>query len=188
MASCACAAATSAQVRRENERAVHRDVPVVTLRAPGVELSRSPKYFLGALLWLEGVDVGDPALRDAVGRSLQQMRAGSQRASTHTAPGWPEGGKPLRATAPVMPASIAGAAATSPDARWRPDPTTADRIAARLPIDLDPVADIFVQRAMARAPGAAAALEALAGEIADPTARAAFIADVAPLLQSHRRA
>ncbi len=181
-------ACTSVQVRREIERAVHREVPVVTLRAQGVELSRSLKYFLGAHQWLEGVDLGDPALRGAVGRSLQQLLAGSQQTATHTVAGGPESGRPLRASAPVMPAFNLGAVTASPASSWRPDPTTADRIAARLAIDLGPVADIFVQRAMARAPGAAAALETLAGEIADPAARAAFVADVAPLMQAQGRA
>jgi hypothetical protein len=182
------AACTSVQVRREIERAVHREVPVVTLRAPGVELSRSLKYFLGAHQWLEGVDLGDAALRDAVGRSLQQLLLGSPPTATQTNPVGPQSGGALHAAPPFRPPFKTGSAIPSPDARWLPDRRTADRIAARLAVDLGPVADIFVQRAMARAAGSAAAVETLAGEIADPAARAAFIADVAALLQPDGRA
>jgi hypothetical protein len=141
----------SPQVRREVERAVHRQVPILPFRIENILPTRSMEYFLSAQHWL---DAFPPPLTDHYARLLRQVQA-----LLHT----PQG----RAS----PESHAGE-------RPRPSRFLAEELAslqARLAEHVGPLASYLVRRAAATAQDRAALLETLAGEIDAPRARQMFL-------------
>ena len=56
----------SPQVRREVERAVHKEIPVIALRLDHEPLSKSLEYFLSAQHWIAAGDRAHEAHRPAV--------------------------------------------------------------------------------------------------------------------------
>jgi hypothetical protein len=56
----------SPQVRREVERAVHKEIPVIALRLDHEPLSKSLEYFLSAQHWIDARDRAHEAHRPAV--------------------------------------------------------------------------------------------------------------------------
>jgi hypothetical protein len=144
------AANRSPQVRREVERAVHKDVPVLALRTEDVALSKSLEYFLSAQHWIDAFGGPSDAHRTQVVRALRA---------------WRDPGAPSLSLAPVV---------SAPPPRW--DETALARIADRLALAVGPVAEVLVRRAAGTARTEAELLDLLAREIDDPRARGAFVA------------
>jgi hypothetical protein len=148
------AANHSPQVRREVERAVHKDVPVLALRTEDVALSKSLEYFLSAQHWIDAFGGPSDAHRAQVVRALRA---------------WRDTGA---ATASALPGAPAPAPASAPT-HW--DEAALARIADRLALAVGPVAEVLVRRAAGTARTEAELLELLAREIDDPRARGAFV-------------
>jgi hypothetical protein len=141
----------SPQVRREVERAVHRQLPILTLRVEDVLPTRSMEYFLSAQHWL---DAFPPPLGHHCERLCRQVRsllepfANEQRTA---------GADLGRFSAPAFPAA------------------ELEPLQSRLAEHVGPLARYLVRRAASKAADRAALIEALAGEIDAPAARRAFL-------------
>jgi hypothetical protein len=83
----------SAQVLREAERAVGKNIPIVTFRVEEVEPSKQLEYFISTYHWLDGIgsdfDAGSDKLADAIKRLVSspqgQLSVATARRSTHEA-------------------------------------------------------------------------------------------------------
>jgi hypothetical protein len=156
------AANRSNQVRREVERAVHKDIPVLTLRIEELALSKSLEYFLSAHHWIDafGASLADHQAR--IGQALRAWREeGDAGAGTH--------GSPPAVAPPGPAASMARATPAWSAAALAP-------ISERLALALGPVAPVLVARAARTARDEAELLDMLAREIDDPRSRASFVA------------
>jgi hypothetical protein len=141
----------SPQVRREVERAVHRQLPILPLRVEEVLPTRSMEYFLSAQHWL---DAFPPPLSRHCERLCVQVRA--LLAPAASAPPTGRTGE-VRLASPVF-----------TDEELAP-------LQSRLAEHVGPLARILVRRAASKAPDRAALIEALAVEIDAPAARRAFL-------------
>lgn len=82
---------TSAQVLREAERAVSKNVPIVTFRIEEVEPSKQLEYFISTYHWLDGIgsdfEASSRELADAIGHLVSspqgQPGAATARRSTY---------------------------------------------------------------------------------------------------------
>lgn len=157
----------SPQVRREVERAVHRDIPVVPFRLENVLPTKSLEYFLSTQHWL---DAFDGPIDAQVARLCDVVRGIGDRGADATvveaAPPEPTVAPPTRPPAPAI---------GDDDLAF---------IGRELARQIGPIARYLVQRAGARQPSPGALVDALADEIPDPAERAVFVAHCRRRLQA----
>lgn len=149
----------SPQVRREVERAVHRDVAVLPFRVEDVLPSRSLEYFLSSQHWL---DAFPPPMAPHLARLaayLQQLLG-------------PQGSSAAGARHPTV---TSGPKGPLPAPRAAPDAQLLASLERQLAHYIGPFAKHLVKRAAARTDSSAALIEALAQEIDSPAERQAFI-------------
>ncbi len=151
----------SSQVRREIERAVHKDVSILPFRIDDVTPSKSLEYFLSAQHWL---DAFVPPREQHYARLCQYVNQVLQKdpfSQTQTQIPIP----PLAAPAPppTPPTPIAPIA-----------PADLKLIEARLAAHIGPMAQMLVKRAAARAGSPKELVALLAGEIEVDAERRVF--------------
>ena len=157
----------SPQVRREVERAINRDMPVIPFRIEKVLPVKSLEYFLSTQHWFDAFD-GRLDLHVArlcsLVRTVTQRRNGEARDGTAAA----------HFAATDLNASVA----------MQPRPEKADYrdddlafVALELARQIGPIARVLVQRASVASPSPAALVETLAAEFKDARERAAFVAN-----------
>ncbi len=154
----------SPQVRREVERAVHKQVPVLPFRLEDIVPSKSLEYFLSSQHWLDGF----AAPRDAqYERLCTHIVTRLNAAAEHTAA--------IPAAPPAQPAQpVAGASATATATllglqQLQP-------LERQLALHIGPLAGHLVRRAAARARDWDQLIERLAAEIDSAPARQQFLA------------
>ncbi len=151
----------SAQVRREVERAVHREVPILPVRIEDVLPTKSMEYFLSSQHWL---DAFPPPLSGHCEQLCRHVRALLQTMSTAAGP----------------------AAAPGPSAHVRAPvrgvftDQQLGSLQRRLAEHVGPVAGILVKRAAATAADWTELTAQLAAEIDGAPARQAFLASSRP--------
>jgi hypothetical protein len=144
----------SVQVRREIERAVHKNVPVLPFRIENVLPSKSLEYFLSSQHWL---DAFPPPVEPYLARLTTSVTA------------------LLAAPAPATAAAIR--AVTQPLSTAAPGFAAADlqSLERQLAQHIGPLARLLVTRAAARTADWERLTELLAGEIDSPTGRQQFL-------------
>ena len=158
----------SPQVRREVERAVHKNLPIIAFRLEDVVPERSLEYFLSSQHWLDAF----PAFRAsyyealvlALRRPLQPLDPGAS--GLHAA-----SSAPLTTANPVqakVDAPTRGPAQTFSGATLR-------HLEASLARHVGPIARILVLRAAARATSLEDLRERLAGELQSDLERSNFL-------------
>jgi TIR domain len=150
----------SPQVRREVERAIHRQVAVLPFRVEEVQPARSLEYFLSSQHWL---DAFPPPLEPHYRRlheHLSAMLAAEPRAA---------GAEP-----PPQPAVPPRAAPRAP-VRAALDAAQVRSIEAQLADFMGPVAKLLVRRAEASAASLEALITQLGAEIESETDRRKFL-------------
>lgn len=154
----------SPQVRREIERAVHRQVPLLPVRVENVLPSRGLEYFLGVPHWLDAHDGPIENHEAAILRAVDAMRSKHDRAEPGRAnrPAALMSARPPVAVAPAVPAA------------WTP--ATLIRLQTLLAEYVGPVAGALVKRAAAQAADHDSLIDTLAAEVGDLAARNAFVA------------
>lgn len=144
----------SAQVRREVERAVHREVPLLPVRLEDVLPARSLEYFLSTQHWLDAFP--PPRARHYA------------RLSAHIA---------ALLRTPTSAPAIAPTAARVDDARphhsW--SAPELEQLEKHLAYYVGPIAKLLLKRAAARAASREEVLELLAPEVTPAAARQQFI-------------
>ena len=152
----------SPQVRREVERAIHRDIPVVPFRIEQVLPSKSLEYFLSTQHWF---DAFDGRLDAHIVRLCALVRSLAER-QAHD-----------RSTTMDANAS-AGTPATQSQVHPTQAPSYRDDdlafVARELARQIGPIARYLVQRASAANRTPSALIETLAAEFKEPKERAAF--------------
>ena len=149
----------SPQVRREVERAVHRQVAVLPFRVEDVEPARSLEYFLSSQHWL---DAFPPPLEPHYRRLHEHL-------SNLLAAELPAGeGEASAATAPTR-------VARPEPARPALDATQVKSVEAKLADFMGPVAKLLVKRAATTAASLEALIEQLGAEIESETDRRKFL-------------
>ncbi len=164
----------SPQVRREVERAVNRDIPVIPFRIENVLPVKSLEYFLSTQHWF---DAYDGALDTHIPRLCRLVQALSERTV----------GKETDATAASLMSTNLGAASdfTSSSAMTPPmSGESASHVALReedlafvtreLARHIGPIARYLVQRASTTTASPSAMIEALAAEFKEQKERSAF--------------
>ncbi len=152
----------SPQVRREVERAVNRDIPVVPFRIERVMPVKSLEYFLSTHQWF---DAWDGAMDTHVARlcDLVEARLAGERARPTTdGPATTDFTATFAASPPV---------ASTP--RFRDDDLAF--VARELARQIGPIARYLVERASAAHAEPAPLIDALAAELEDPKERARFV-------------
>jgi TIR domain len=161
---------TSPQVRREVERAVHKDLRILPFRIEDVLPSRSLEYFLSAQHWLDGF----PAPREPhYGRLCECLRQWLPNAAG------PSAKSDAAAVSPASPA----APPTAADARSSGTVLHGTRVSAeqmreleaRLARILGPIAGLLVGRMAAGAADGAELERLLAAELDSPDDRRRFL-------------
>ena len=142
---------SSPQVRREVERAVHRQLPVLPFRLEDVVPSKSLEYFLSSQHWLDGF----PAPR----------APHYERLCAHVLARLQEPGGAPAASAP--PGRVAATLSVSAQ--------LLQSLEKQLVQHIGPLAQHLVKRAATRAPDWEALISSLAAEIDSPVARAQFV-------------
>jgi hypothetical protein len=146
----------SPQVRREVERAVHKQVPVLPFRLEDIVPSKSLEYFLSSQHWLDGF----PAPRE-----VHYERLCAHIAARLNAPD---------ATTPVSPASVSVTApARAAAAEFSPRQLQA--LEKQLALHIGPLAQHLVRRAAGKARDWEQLIGGLAAEIDSDAARANFV-------------
>jgi hypothetical protein len=149
----------SPQVRREVERAVHKQVPVLPFRIEDIVPSKSLEYFLSSQHWLDGF----AGARDAqYERLCTHVVARLSAVAEHPVPA-----APLLATAPVT-----GAAATAANFGLQ----QLQPLEKQLAVHIGPLAGHLVRRAAARTQDWEQLIALLAAEIEAQPARQQFLA------------
>lgn len=146
----------SPQVRREVERAVHRQVPVLPFRVEDVLPSSSLEYFLSTQHWL---DAFPPPMEPHYTRLCTDLKS---LLEADPAP-------PLLIDAPVAPQPEAQSEAVSIDA------AILQRLETELATYIGPVARHLVGRAALRSPGIETLVSELAAEIESEAERREFL-------------
>jgi hypothetical protein len=147
----------SPQVRREVERAVHKQIPVLTFRLEDIVPSKSLEYFLSSQHWLDGF----PAPREAQYERLCTHVAARLRA--------PDASRP----APVGAATASALAPGQPAAAFSPQQLQS--LEKQLAQHIGPLARHLVKRATDGAQDWEQLIARLAAEIDSDVARAKFI-------------
>jgi len=159
----------SPQVRREVERAVHKQLPVLPFRLEDILPSKSLEYFLSSQHWLDGF----PAPREMHYERLCDHAAARLGSSTATQTPRP----------PFAPAAVA-TAATGTHAVALLSPAQLHALERQLAHHIGPLAQHLVKRAAAQAPDAEQLLLRLAAEIDAEAARREFLSACRVLLRS----
>jgi TIR domain-containing protein len=147
---------SSPQVRREVERAVHRDVAVLPVRIEDVLPSQSLEYFLSSQHWLDAFPPPIEPHFARLGTYLKTLLAGAaQPAAAATA----------RVAPPVDSATH----------KVLPDAATLHRLESQLALYIGPFARHLVNRAAARGAGLEALIAELSAEIESEHERRQFI-------------
>jgi hypothetical protein len=154
----------SPQVRREIERAVHRQVPLLPVRVENVLPSKGMEYFLGTSHWLDAHDGSIERHEAAILRAVDAMRSKHDRA---------EPGRASELAAPAMSTRPPVAVAPAEPAAWTP--AALARLQSLLAEYVGPVAGALVKRAAAQARDHDSMIDTLAAEVDDVTARNAFV-------------
>ena len=139
---------SSPQVRREVERAVHKDLRILPFRIEDVLPSKSLEYFLSSQHWLDGFPPPRATHYQRLCASLRQWLAGS-------------------AAAAITPAPVAAPRAI-PDGELR-------KLEIRLARILGPIAAVLVDRAAAAATDLSELEQRLAAELDSPDDRRRFL-------------
>jgi TIR domain len=157
---------SSPQVRREVERAVHKDLRILPFRIENVLPSRSLEYFLSSHHWLDGFP---PPRVDHYERLCGYVRQWLTDTPGQSVPGGPAAAiaTPLAAAGPD-PASAGGHASRVSSNELRELETRLTRI-------LGPIASILVDRAAAAAGSFADLERRLAAEIDSPEDQRRFL-------------
>jgi hypothetical protein len=149
---------SSPQVRREVERAVHKQVPVLPFRIEDIVPSKSLEYFLSSQHWLDGF----AGPRDAqFERLCTHVVARLSAAAEHA---------PVAAAHPAQPAPAAAATATLFGLQQL------QPLEKQLALHIGPLAGHLVRRAAARAQDWDQLISRLAAEIDSEPARQQFLA------------
>jgi hypothetical protein len=171
---------SSPQVCREVERAVHRQVPILTLRLEPALPTRSLEYFLSTQHWF---DAFPPPRASHYHRVLAHIRAllNPHTASAHSS-------APESAYQGSLPAPRAGSAATTTGRPTEQLPfresvkgtfvisaAERDALERHLAYHIGPVARLLVERALRSACGREELTALLAKEIESPTDRQRFV-------------
>ena len=146
----------SPQVRREVERAVHKQVPVLPFRIEDIAPSRSLEYFLSSQHWL---DAFPPPLEPHYQRVCAHVAALLERA-------------PASGAAPAAPLNALPPAPAAVPA-YRPEQLQS--LERQLAQHIGPVAQHLVKRASATLPGWEQLVIRLADEIDSTPARRQFL-------------
>jgi len=144
----------SPQVRREVERAVHKNVPVLPFRIEHVAPARSLEYFLSAQQWLDAFPPPVEPYLDKLVTHLATMLAAPAPAPV---------AQPV--TQPVTPSPLMASFA----------PRDLQLLERQLAEHIGPLARLLVTRAATRAADWGHLTEQLAGEIDSPEARQQFL-------------
>lgn len=181
----------SPQVRREIERAIHKEVPVIPFRIENVPPTKSLEYFLSSQHWFDAFDEPLETYLPRLCRLLATLCLNRLPASTSEQHGSGTGfsGNPYDArhdtvqTAAWVLAPVA--TATTPKTTTTPTPTTQtpaseftstdlDLLESLLAVHIGPIARVLVRRAAAQSDDQASLIEALANELDLPLERTAF--------------
>jgi hypothetical protein len=187
----------SPQVRREVERAVHKQVPILPFRIENVLPSKSLEYFLSAQHWL---DAFPPPLEPHYLRLCAKL-ANARRADRPTAPApharatdtslsvTAPGAAAPGAAAPgaAAPGSFATASLTASPPALVLEEQELRRLERALAYHVGPVARTLIRRTAARVNDRGALLQGLALEIEREEDRRRFIAEGSDLLPNKPR-
>lgn len=147
----------SPQVRREVERAVHKNVPILPFRIENVLPSKSLEYFLSAQHWLDGFPPPRAPHYESLCRHLRRALGETTSGGATPEHGPVAGGSPI-----VLPSG-------------RIDPAVTERVERELAGHVGPVARVLVARAVRRVAGVDELASTLAAEIDDVPARRRFL-------------
>lgn len=171
----------SPQVRREIERAVHKEVPVIPFRIENVTPTKSLEYFLSAQHWFDAFDAPVaaylPRLCQVIGNLCAAgVRRGGVTDTARADTSQPFTGNPY-ANQPAAPAT-AYVAAAAPSLAPAAGFAEADLalLASELASRIGPIARLLVKKAAARSPDHRSLIDALASELDLPVERTAFVA------------
>ncbi|HET9105789.1 MAG TPA: toll/interleukin-1 receptor domain-containing protein [Steroidobacteraceae bacterium] len=158
----------SAQVRREVERAVHKDLRVLPFRIENVLPSRSLEYFLSSQHWLDGFPAPRaPHYERLCGHLRQWLREPPARRQTgESAP------LPTASRAPMVAGPDSAAIGPAPD---RFSAGELRGLETRLARILGPIAGVLVTRAAAAAADGPDLERRLAAELDSPDDRRRFL-------------
>jgi TIR domain len=161
----------SPQVRREVERAVHREVPVLPFRIEDVLPAKSLEYFLSSQHWLDAF----PPPRD-----LYYVKLSTYIASVleGTAPLSIPAAREALAERPAVPASGRNSSLSL-------DVTEMESLERRLAYYVGPVAKYLVKCAVSKATTREELTQVLAAEVEETSARKQFL-DACRAAQPHR--
>lgn len=168
----------SPQVRREIERAIHKEIPVIVFRIENIEPTRSLEYFLSSQHWFdafgEPVQAYLPRLCRLVEKLCQSRPESPAPAAASAASST---GNPHAERFPTSPppAPAAAPAPTSAPARIGFAEADLSLLEAQLATRIGPIARLLVRKAAARSNDHQSLLDALANELDSPVERAAFI-------------
>jgi hypothetical protein len=146
---------SSPQVRREVERAVHKQLPVLPFRLEDIVPSKSLEYFLSSQHWLDGF----PPPREPHYERLCALVAARVNAAA----------SPLAAPSPPTPAAMPAVPAGAFSAQQL------QSLERQLADHIGPLAQHLVKRAAAQAPDWERLIARLSGEIDSDAARQRFL-------------
>jgi hypothetical protein len=160
----------SPQVRREVERAINREMPVIPFRIEQVLPVKSLEYFLSTQHWFDAFDGPLDAHIARLCRlveSIVRRAPGDASASTTDVTG-----NTYRPTATHLTASFAMPPRIPAMPTYRDEDLSF--VTRELAREIGPIARYLVQRASSSSPTAAAMIETLAAEFKEPKERALF--------------
>lgn len=159
----------SAQVRREVERAVHKDLRILPFRIEDVLPSRSLEYFLSSQHWLDGFpSPRAPHYERLCGHLRQWLKEPPARPQAGAGVPLPTDRRSPAVAAATAPAAIGPAEERFPAGALR-------EIETRLARILGPIAGVLVTRAAAAAADRADLERRLAAELDSPDDRRRFL-------------
>jgi hypothetical protein len=160
---------SSPQVRREVERAVHKDLRILPFRIEDVLPSRSLEYFLSSQHWLDGFPAPREPHYERLCGCLRQWLTDSSAQPVRAGPASAIAARSVT-PAPVaaQPSAIVGRDARLPAEELR-------RLEIRLARILGPIAGVLVDRAAAAATDLTELEQRLAAEIDSPEDRRRFL-------------
>ncbi len=142
----------SPQVRREIERAVHKQVNILPFRIEDVMPCKSLEYFLSSQHWLDAFPPPREPHYARLGQHVSMVLQKDPFAQT-----WPQMSAPNTGDSAVVRALAAANAGI--------DPADLKLIEARLAVHIGPMAHVLVKRAAARSGSLRELVALLAGEI-----------------------
>ena len=156
----------SPQVRREVERAVHKELPILPFRIEDVVPSKSLEYFLSSQHWLDAFPPPFEPHYERVCRHVSALLNGAAAAPQDAA---------ATATHTTLSASAVAGAASAPAAAAAFPPEQLASLERQLAQHIGPLAQHLVRRAATRFSGWDHLVAHLAGEIDSAPARKQFI-------------